>query len=354
MITVGRPHLKKEAVLSAKMVMFWRMAQALVWMIGFAIFLLLLFYPIVGLLILWNILIPIAPVLLVVATGLWRNICPLATTVLMPRHFNVSKRKKMDPLLQSKLQLVAVIGLYAIVPLRHAIFNTNGLATAILLFLVTLVGVLMGFNYDWKSGWCSSLCPVHPVEKLYGGNTLVALPNAHCDHCVKCTVPCPDTTPNFHPAITKKNMYQTLSGLMIIGGLPGFIWGWFQVPDHIGETNALVFFDAYVYPLIGFLASVMIFILLEGLAKEKNERILISSFAAAGVSIYYWFRIPALLGFGDQHADGLLIDLHNTIPQWIIVLINCATTLFFFYWLVYRKPKLNSWVIRPEYASRAH
>lgn len=354
MNTATATHRSGGTQLSAKSTFIWRLVQALVWMVGLTIFLLLIFYPSIGLMILWNILIPIAPALLVIATGLWRNICPLATTVLLPRHFNLSKRKKMPALLQSKLQLVAVLALYTIVPLRHAFFNTNGFASALLLFLATTVGLVMGFKYDWKSGWCSSLCPVHPVEKFYGANTIVALPNAHCDQCVKCTVPCPDTTPNFHPAITKKNQYQTLSGLMIIGGLPGFIWGWFHVPDHVGFMNEWVFFDAYVFPLIGFLFSMMTFILFEGIAKEKNERIVIHIFAAAAVSCYYWYRIPALLGFSELDPTDYLIDLHTTIPAWIIFMITSATTLFFFWWFLFRKPTLNSWIIRPEYASRAH
>ena len=335
-------------------VIFWRLLQLVVWLAGLAIFVSLIIYPETGLLILWNILIPVAPVLLVVAAGLWRNICPLATTVLLPRHFDLSQRRKMSPLLQSKLQLIAIVTLYAVVPLRHALFNTNGLATAILLFMATIMGLVMGFVYDWKSSWCSTLCPIHPVEKLYGANTITPLPNAHCDQCVKCCVPCPDTTPNFHPALTKKNRYQTLSGLLTIGGLPGFIWGWFQVPDQIGTTSINLLFEVYRLPVIGFLASVMIYVLLQGLVNKKHERILISSFAAAGVSCYYWFRIPALFGFNQLNQDGLLINLKNTVPEWAVLPVTVATTVFFFWWLVFRSPKQNSWVLRPEYASKIH
>ncbi|MBH2004143.1 MAG: hypothetical protein I8H66_05575 [Sphingobacteriia bacterium] len=341
--------LRNGNTLSQRSVFIWRMVQLLVWLIGLCIFLLLIFDPPLGLLILWNILIPVAPALLVVAAGLWRNICPLATTVLLPRHLNLSNKKKMSPLLQSKLQLVAIIALYLIVPVRHALFNTNGMATAALLTVAAVTGILMGFRYDWKSGWCSSLCPVHPVEKLYGSRIIASLPNAHCDRCVKCSVPCPDTTPGFHPAITRKNSYQTWSGLLTIGGLPGFIWGWFQVPDHTGATSLTLLLDAYAYPFFGFLGSLLLFVLLKRLIGQQQERVLISFFAAAGVSCYYWFRIPALLGFNHLEKDGLLLDMRGVLPEWSILSMTILSTLFFFWWLVFRKSGHRSWVLRPVY-----
>lgn len=338
--------------LSPKSTLIWRMVQLIVWLIGLAIFLSLLFYPPVGLLVFWNILIPVAPALLVVAVGAWRNVCPLATTNLLPRHFNLSQQKKMSVGLQSKLQLIAILLLYAIVPLRHTIFDTNGIATALLIFIMVAAGITMGFIFDWKSGWCSSLCPVHPVEKLYGGNPIVSLPNAHCSECVNCSIPCPDSTPNFHPAIAAKNVYQQWSGLLTIGGLPGFIWGWFQVPDHTGATNRFNFIDAYTMPLIGCVVSLCLYLILKLVINKKSERLLISSFAAAGVSCYYWYRIPALFGFGKFAGDGLLINLRDVLPQWSITLMIVASTIFFFSWLLLRNPNKKSWVLRPPYAQR--
>lgn len=342
--------VRGDAGLSTRIMFIWRLVQFIVWLLGLIVFLLLVFKPSLGLLIMWNILIPVAPALLVVAAGVWRNICPLATTVLLPRHLNISQKRKMAPLLQSKLQLAAIGSLYLIVPLRHAIFNTSGLATAFLLLGAAITGVLMGLRYDWKSGWCSSLCPVHPVEKLYGANTVATLPNAHCDLCVKCSVPCPDTTPDFHPAITKKNKYQIWSGLLTIGGLPGFIWGWFQVPDHTGANSPEILLNAYQYPLLGFLVSLLCYVLLRKLFEQNQDRVIISIFAAAGVSCYYWFRIPALLGFNHIERDGLLLDMHGILPAWSILLFTILSTCFFFWWLVFRKPARRSWVKRPAYA----
>ena len=341
---------KSGKQLSTQSIFIWRIIQTLFWFIGVSIFTSLLFFPSIGLLVFWNILIPVAPALFVVATGLWRNICPLATTILLTRHFNLSQKKKMTARTQAKLQLVAILALFVIVPLRHPLFNNNGLATAVLLFLVTITGLIMGFFYDWKSGWCASLCPVHPVEKLYGSNTLLSFPNAHCEECVNCSIPCPDSTPNIHPGLAKKTIYHKLSSCLTIGALPGFIWGWFQVPDHIGAIGQVYFFEMYSAPFLGATITITLYFLLQKYVTKKNNRFLISAFAAAGVSCYYWYRIPALLGFGEPSNDGLLINLKNVFPEWAINLLIISTTIFFFSWFLFRKPNHKSWIVRPEFA----
>ena len=335
--------------LSLYSLLIWRLAQSAVWFVGAAILFALFFLPSVGLLVFWNILIPVAPVLFVVAVGVWRNVCPLATTHLLPRHFGLSKRKKLSVRQLGLLNLAGVVLLYTIVPLRHALFNQNGLATGLLILAMAITGITLGYFYEWKSAWCSGLCPVHPVEKLYGGNILLSLPNAHCSECRNCVIPCPDSTPNISPASAKKTFAQQLSGLFIIGGLPGFIWGWFHVPDQSTSTiNGLI--GTYEIPLLGFAVSFIVYAVLSSLIEVKHERKLISIFAAMGVSCYYWFRIPALFGFGKFGEDGLLINLNNILPAWSMTAITIATTLFFFYWLVMRKPNNQSWVIRPRFA----
>ena len=248
--------------------------------------------------------------------------------------------------------LVGVIALYIIVPLRHAVFNNNGQATGIMIIVMSVIGVGLGFFFEGKSAWCSGLCPVHPVEKLYGGNVGVSVPNLNCSNCVNCVVPCPDSTPNIHPSVIKNNRLQNLSGNLLVGGLPGFIWGWFHVPDQATISTINTFFGVYQMPMLGFTVSLLLYLLLSSLIHPEWERRLISIFAAAGVSCYYWYRIPSLFGFGNFGDDGLLLDLRHVLPGWSLTAITTATTLFFFYWLVIRKQNNNSWVIRPQYAGK--
>jgi len=338
--------------LSSRSILIWRMVQALVWGVGAIIFICLIFFPDVGITLFWNVLIPIAPALIVVAVGLWRNVCPLATTALLPRHLGLSKRKIMSTSLHGALSLISILALYAIVPLRHAVFNVSGQATALLLVSVATVGVTMGFFFEWKSAWCSSLCPVHPVEKLYGSNVLFALPNAHCDHCMKCVTPCPDSRANVSPLSYQKTFSDNLSALLIVGGLPGFIWGWFHVPDYNGGFSWTSVLDIYTTPLAGMTTTLILYSVLTIVLSEKLTSRLSAIFAASAVSCYYWYRIPALLGFGNYAQDGLLINLSNRIPFEAINITIMVTTLFFFWWIVVRKQHRISWVIRPAYGKR--
>jgi hypothetical protein len=340
-------NFKSGNQLSSRSVLIWRIIQALFWIVGVLILFFLIFYPTIGIHLFWNILIPIAPALLVVGVGVWRNVCPMASTSLLPRHLGISKRKKITTLLSGKFNLIAVIALFIIVPLRHAIFDSNGLATAILLLSLGLIALVLGLRYEWKSAWCSGLCPVHPVEKLYGLNNKLTLPNAHCKTCHRCVTPCPDSTGEIGPLASKKTIYNRISGFLMVAAFPGFIWGWFQVPNYHGISNFDQLFIIYLLPVIGLLISLVLYLVLKRFISKKT---LTPVFAAAAVSCYYWFRIPALFGFGIYPGDGMLIDLTGILPEWTATLTVILTTLFFFWWLVIGKRNKISWVVRPIYA----
>ncbi|MDP6908361.1 MAG: hypothetical protein QF371_02595 [Flavobacteriales bacterium] len=290
-----------------------------------------------------------APALLVVAVGLWRNVCPLASTALFSRHMGFSKRIKLTETRIGQLNLIAVIALFTIVPLRHAIFDMNGMATAILLIAIAVIAIIAGLLTEWKSGWCSGLCPVHPVEKLYGINNKFSLPNAHCNQCFRCVTPCPDSTPADNPLSLKKTAYHKIASFLMVAAFPGFVWGWFQVPDYPAITSAAQLISIYKTPLIGSLVSMILFVVLNRYVREK---LLVGIFSASAVSFYYWFRIPALLGFGVFPGDGMLVDLSASIPEWSMYLTTVITTVFFFYWIVLSKQQQQSWSIRPKYAKK--
>lgn len=344
---MGKYVLKSGDQLSSKSIFIWRTIQFLVWFVGLFILFCLLFYPTTGLHLFWNILIPIAPALLVVAVGVWRNVCPMGSTSLFSRHIGVSKRKKLTTVQTGRLNLISVIALFVIVPLRHVIFDTSGLATAILIIALGIVAIVAGMFYEWKSAWCSGLCPVHPVEKLYGLNNQLQLPNAHCTECYRCVTPCPDSTPGINPLSVKKTKYYKVSGFLMVGAFPGFIWGWFQVSDYSGPIGLEQVLTAYSYPLVGLIITSVLFLFFK---KFFDVKVLSAVFSAAAVSCYYWFRIPSLLGFGVFPGDGMLVDLTGVLPEWMPIAIGVILTLFFFWWIVFRNKRLKSWSLRPSYA----
>ncbi|RMG62827.1 MAG: hypothetical protein D6722_18175 [Bacteroidetes bacterium] len=314
---------------------------------GLAILFCLFFYPELGIDLFWNLLIPLAPALLVLALGVWRNLCPMAFTSLLPRHWGTSQRKTLTPTQTSRLNLMGVLALFLIVPLRHAFFDLNGPATGLLVLSLGAVAFGLGFFYEWKSAWCSGLCPVHPVEKLYGLTNRLTLPNAHCGACHQCVRPCPDSTPGINPLSLKKTLTQKTSGYLMAGAFPGFVWGWFQVPDSHGVSSWGELLGLYHMPVMGLLASGGLFLLLNRFVEEKR---LIAVFAAAAVSCYYWFRLPALFGYGVFPGDGLLVDVSAILPEWVFTLATVALSVFLFWWIVVNQKRKASWVVRPAFA----
>ena len=324
---------------------YLRIVQLIVFILGSSIIYHLIFNPTLGTHLMWDVLIPIAPALLVVATGLWRNICPLALVALFPRHIDRSKKIKLTALQIDKLNLIGILILFSVIPLRHAIFNTDGLATALLLLSLASIAFIGGLFFDWKSAWCSGLCPIYPVERLYGQNTKMTLPNAHCTQCSNCVTPCPDSTSITYKYSTK-NVYKKISGLLLIGAFPGFIYGWFQVPDYYHMPNISELITIYQIPMLWSLATMSLFLLLKEFIKIET---LVSIFAASSVSCYYWFRIPALFGFGIFPEDGMIMNLTHIVPSWFMIVITFSTTLFFFWWIVFSKQDKKSWMIRPAF-----
>jgi hypothetical protein len=328
---------------------WWRLAQIAVWAVGLFIVVSLLFLPDLGVLLLWNVLIPVAPLLLVLGAGVWRNICPLATTALLPRKFGFSRKIKLSAGWQSHLSLVGILALYLIVPLRHAFLNTDGAGSGILLIGISTLAFGMGYLFEWKSGWCNSLCPVHPVERLYSNKVVGAVPNAHCTKCMQCATPCPDSTPGITPLSVRKNWSRRLGGYLMVGGFPGFVWGWFQVPDRHGWGDWSALPDMYALPFAGAALTLVLYLALERWAPKKYQHQLIAAFAAAAVSCYYWYRLPALLGFGRFPNNGRLINLQGVAPAWSVTAAAALLVVFLFWWLVWCQPRKQSWMIRPEY-----
>jgi hypothetical protein len=342
--------LRQGRVLSPASAGTWRVLQLVIGVLGAGLLLSLLFFPALGLAVFWNILIPVAPLLFVLALGVWRNICPLATVNLLPRHFGLSGRKKPTQRQAGIFNLMGVIALFVIVPLRHPVFNHNGQATALLILSMVAIGTGLGFVYEWKSAWCSGLCPIHPVEKLYGGQTAFTVPNTHCRQCMNCVVPCPDSTPAMHPLLSKNSVFHTISGMLIVGGLPGFIWGWFHVPDNNTFDTGHGFLQTYTLPFTGLLVTLLVFLVLQQFAGKEYEKRLVGLFASASVTCYYWYRLPALFGFGEIADDGLLYDLSGILPPVFVPVTRILVVSLFFYWFMLRTPGRKSWTMRPAFA----
>lgn len=309
---------------------------------------LLIVRPATGIAILWNILIPAAPALLVVAPGLWRNLCPMATLSLLPRYLCISYEIMLPRRWAALLSLMSVLALVMIVPLRHLVLDVSGPWTALMLLLAALIAFSLGIAFEWRSGWCTSLCPIHPVEKLYGFAPALTVGNARCQSCCKCTTPCPDSTQSMTPLVTGPSRLARGLGHILVGGFVGFIWGWFRLPDFVGPIGAGEIVAAYLWPFGGAASSFAVYAALWRWCRSRQAReVLPRAFATAAVSTYYWYRLPALGGFGPQPGTGMLYDLTSVLPAWAPQVSHLLTTAFFVWFLLMRSHPKASWMIRP-------
>lgn len=323
----------------------WRTVQALVWAAGLACVWLLWFRPEIGLHALWNVLIPAAPALLAFAPGLWRNICPLGTMGLLPRHAGVSARRRLSRRAQAALALGGVLLLFALVPLRHVSFNTDGRTSAIVLVALGAAAAGLGLAVEWKSGWCAGLCPVRPVERLYGAFPSILVANAHCDGCHRCVAVCPDSTVE-RPRRRETLADQAVQALMA-GAFPGFVWGWFQVPDGLGWSSAVA---AYGWPMGGAAATLALWVGARLALPARHHGWIVRVAAFTAIATYYCYRLPALIGAGPFPGDGMLVDLRGLTPAWLPWALRAATTALFAWWFLRPDAVRRPWVIRPGYS----
>ncbi|MBI1224306.1 MAG: hypothetical protein GC192_03630 [Bacteroidetes bacterium] len=327
--------------------LLWRSLQWAFFMVGLGLFLSLIFFPDFGVVAFWDVLIPLAPLLFLLGAGAWRNVCPLASVALFPHHFKFSKRRRLSTKWQGGLSMGSVGLLFLIVPARHLVLNNDGVATAITLAFLGGMALIGGMFFDVKSAWCAGLCPVHPVEKLYGQKVGYTPANAHCGACHNCVIPCPDSISK--QVAPKPRSLQDLSSTLLTGGLPGFIWGWFHVPDCRSGGNLMECLTAYALPWATLALTLITYVLLRKFLPKDLEKRLASVFAAASISCYYWYRIPSLLGYGLFPQDGRLIDLSQSLPLWSVVAMQVAAVAFFGWWLLLRKTEQTVWAVRPPY-----
>lgn len=330
----------------------WVAAQAVAFIAGIAMVLALLVSPRAGLVVVWDVLIPAAPALLVFAPGLWRNICPLGTVSQLPRHLGAGRRLRTSRAMRNGLAVGSVCLLLLLVPARHVGLDDTGLVSASALLLLGLLALAGGFLFDGKSGWCSGLCPVHAVEQLYGTRPIATFANAHCVRCVRCTPVCPDSTPAMGPLNPGLSRLQRRLGLLIVGGFPGLVWGWYQVPAGGAASDLESWAVAYATTWGAMVVSLALYLPVWSLtppeARARVERL----FAGAAVSIYYWYKLPALLGIAGSGTA--LLDLGDTLPAWAVWACRALTTTVLLGWMAAAPDAASrrSWLHRPRDSSR--
>jgi len=198
------------------------------------------------------------------------------------------------------------------VPARHLIFNTSGVWLGVTMTAVALLALGLGLVVRAKGGFCNSICPLLPVEKLYGQAPLISAPNPRCSPCTLCTAKgCLDLDPSkslraaLGNSTTVRDWIRTPFGVFA-AAFPGFIFGYFQV----GDVATSHWYVAYGIILSFSLGSLALTAFLAAALRDSINRLL-PVLGALAVGIYYWYAAPAsLAAFGLP--GGILL-------RWVLV-----------------------------------
>lgn len=268
----------------------------------------------------WNIVVPFLPITFMVAPGLWRNVCPLAAANQAPRLFGFTRGLKQPAFLRNRGYVVAIALFAAIMASRKPLFNENGPALAILLLTIISTAFLMGAVFKGKSGWCSSICPLLPVQRLYGQTPFVAVPNSHCQPCVGCTKNCYDFNPG---AAYQADMHEpdpdwSAPRLFFAGAFPGLVYGFFSVPS--ASSTIQTYGHIFLYGAVG--AGVVY--ALKALLPLTNSQVAALG-AVTAINFYYWYRGTTIF---HTYSDVFEANL-----GWMRLVIRTSVPLISAWWL---------------------
>lgn len=266
----------------------------------------LLVVPDVGLPMLWDVAVALIPATLLISPLIWRNVCPLATLNMFGNRLREGRRA--TPVWTARANLLGILLFAALVPARRFLFNESGAALALTIGLVAAAAVVLGVAFDGRAGFCNALCPVLPVERLYGQNPMVGLQRARCSTCSACGKGCPDLIPDYGVRVAARTETRGVEWLrnpfaLFAAALPGFVLGYFAQPNTdllgAGQVYARVFaFAGGSVAIVALAAAVL----------RLRARVALPVLAALAVALYYWHAAPGLAGaFGAAEQATLIL-----------------------------------------------
>jgi nitrite reductase (NADH) large subunit len=241
----------------------------------------------------FKVIVPLLPILFFTAPGLWRNICPLAASNQTPRVLRFTRAFTPPEWLRRYGALISIALFFGITSTRIAFFDSNGAGLSVLLLVAITGAFLTGIMFKGKSGWCSSTCPLLPLQRVYGQTPFVRVANSHCQPCVGCTKNCYDFRPSvaYQADLHDPDPNWTAPRKLFASALPGYVLGFFLLVNHPG----LALPEVYLRLAFFFVGSVGLFYALQALT-SLDTSVLVAFWAATAISIFYWFSAVTLSG----------------------------------------------------------
>jgi nitrite reductase (NADH) large subunit len=235
----------------------------------------------------FKVIVPLLPITFFVAPGLWRNICPLAASNQTPRWLGFTRGLTTPEWMRKRGYIIAIILFFGITGARLALFNTSAKATGVLLSITIVSAFLMGLTFKGKSGWCSSICPLLPLQRVYGQTPFLTVPNSHCEPCVACTKNCYDFKPRvaYQADLHDPDPGWSQPRKLFAAALPGFVLGFFVI---LHTTTPLNHVQIYERLALFFIGSIGSFFALDALL-PIGSAMLTALYGAIAINLFYWY-----------------------------------------------------------------
>jgi hypothetical protein len=278
---------------SPKVTLGWTVARWSALVAVLALLIALLIAPASALKALWYVAVPILPATFFISTKLWRGICPLATLNEIGNH--VGRPRPLAPTTAGWLAVAGLVLFHLMVPARRFMFNENGLVLALTVAGVGGLALVLGALFQVRSAFCNALCPVLPVELLYGQAPFARMERTRCASCSVCTPQgCLDLAetkaiPQLLGPTRRTARWLVTPYGAFFAGLPGFIVGYNQVPDGPLGTALVVYGTTLAWTLASFFVIGLVVLAL----RVESMRALPFIAATAG-GLYYWYAGPTL------------------------------------------------------------
>jgi len=239
----------------------------------------------------FKVIVPLLPILFFTAPGLWRNICPLAASNQAPRVLGFTRGLTAPDWLRRYGALISIVLFFGITSTRIAFFNSNGAGLSVLLTLTIINAFFAGLTFKGKSGWCTSICPLLPLQRVYGQTPFAKVPNSHCQPCVGCTKNCYDFRPSvaYQADLHDPDPNWSAPRKLFVSALPGYILGFFLLVSHPGISLP----EVYLRLLLFFLGSIGLFYALQAFT-SLSLTLMVAIWASVAINIFYWYSAVTL------------------------------------------------------------
>ena len=280
----------------------WRLGRAAMLAAAVAAAVVLIADPETGTKWVWGLVVPLLPLVWLAAPGIWRNVCPAAALNQVPRTLGFTRARTIPPVLRTHAPLIAALAFAALVATRRPELNDSGPAAAALILGWLGLAFAGGVVFGGKSGWCSTFCPLLPVQRVYGQAPYATIPNDHCRPCVGCVRNCYDFNPRAAWPADMHDSDRRLGGYrrLFAGALPGVVLAYYTLPG----PEAIGTVDYYGRFALAVGASAASLFLLE-LVLDVSAARLTALYGAIAFVLFYWHAAPVVsetLFGGDEPA----------------------------------------------------